>query len=144
MRNDDLRLDVYSLLTEYGVEVEVLLASTFSGGNRFQQNVVRYGEPIPVLAHKVYGKNEQIRLTAQVPDGVEFDATCTFSAQKLQEVTGRATKDVLTIVDRVRFDGQEWDIVATHYTGEVRGEFLVLVAFLKSRSTEYQRPGLRP
>jgi len=142
--NSQLQSDVFSLLTEYGVLVDLLLVATREGTNRFQQQMVSYAEPLPVLGHKVFGKNEQMRLLAQVPDGVAFDATVTFSTQHLREATGRTSKDVLTITDRLSFDAQTWEIVATHYTGEVRGEFLVVVAFVRSLPSEYQRPALRP
>lgn len=139
-----LRGDVNRLLTDFGTSVDLLLAQSFGATDRFNQPQIVYSEPIPVLGHKVFGKNEEMRLLAQVPESVSFDATVTFASEHLRDATGRTSKDVLTITDRLAFDDQTWRVVATHYTGETRGEFLVVVAFVKSELGEYQKPALRP
>jgi len=144
--NLDVRSEVEATLLDYGRDILVNKLAAVAGGTLYEDGPLTFATGVAVKAHVAYGRFDEKVFSQQFDESLVYDGTVLFSSSLLLAALYTPpppptpptpipappdVRSLLTIHDRLTFDGKTWRIVAVHYTGELRGEKMVVTVLFK-------------
>lgn len=126
----DMAATVDRLLVDYGTELVSLLR--YVDGELdpvYGTRAETYDDPVDSSCHVTYGRVEELELRVQLDEGVKYDAVFVFGPALAALLPDVDVNRVLSVKDRLEFDGRSFRVTAVHNTGNLRGGVLVYVAF---------------
>ena len=137
LSNDDVRGTVEQTLLEFGRQVLVEKSISAPLDSVYADAELTYAAGVPVLAHVAYGKITEKVWAEQLPESLVYDGSLTFASSLLCAALSVASPfDALTLSDVLTFDARTWRICHIAYTGELRGETMVVWVFFMGKPGE--------